>query len=483
MKNNKQTDTPLFNALIRFSASNPISFHVPGHKDGTIFPSSGLPFFEDILRIDKTELSGLDDLHAAEGVIEEAQLLAAEYFQADKTFFLVGGSTAGNLAMILAVCEPGDSIIVQRNSHKSILHALELSGARPIFVSPDFDETAGRYQAPSAEVIIEALTLYPHSKAVVLTYPDYYGHTYSIQKIIEAAHKKRIPVLVDEAHGVHFSASDQFPASAVELGADVVVHSAHKMAPAMTMASFLHIRSNLVASQRVAHYLQVVQSSSPSYPLMASLDLARAYLASLKERDIAQVIQSARRLKDLLGSSLYWNVAESEESVDPLKITITGEHGFHMKKVAGLFEQEGIYPELATDSQILFLHGLVPFTQWLAVEDALKNIEEKLKNMPRRATIESRRIPPIPIQQLVFSYHEMRKRKPTLVSWQKALGKVAAESVIPYPPGIPLIIRGERLTEEKISLILHMLNQGINFQNTHIAQGIEVFPAGHKKGE
>lgn len=482
MKDDQQL-TPLFDKLVQFSSNNPISFHVPGHKDGKVFPASGLPFFKDILKIDKTELNGLDDLHAADGVINKAQLLAADYFQTDQTFFLVGGSTSGNLAMILAVCGPDDTIIVQRNSHKSIMNALELSGARPVFVSSEFDERTNRYGNPSLEAIKEALAHYPNAKGLVLTYPDYYGKTYYLQEVIDIAHQQSIPVLIDEAHGVHFSSSPQFPPSALELGADVIVHSAHKMAPAMTMASYLHTQSAFISKQRIAHYLQILQSSSPSYPIMASLDLARAYLASLSEKDIHNVVESANLLREKLNNSEFWEVIFPEKAEDPLKITIAGKGRLNMKQVAELFEKEGIFPELATEQHILFLHGLTPFTEWAVITQALENIEQQLKNRPRHATIETRRIPQNRVQQLVFSYQEMRTKQSVFVYWQEAEGKVAAESVIPYPPGIPLILKGERITKEDVSQVEAMVSKGINFQNKHIKQGIEVFLSGLKKGE
>lgn len=483
MKNNKNKETPLFDALVSFSNNDPISFHVPGHKDGTVFPSPGLPFFKDILKLDKTELAGLDDLHAADGVIQEAQQLASDYFGTDRSFFLVGGTTAGNLAMILTVCGPDDTIIVQRNSHKSIFNALELSGARAVFVSSVFEEEEGRYGGPCLHSVKEALTQYPYAKGLVLTYPDYYGKTYLLQEAINAAHEKNIPVLVDEAHGVHFTASGQLPASALEMGADIVVHSAHKMAPAMTMASFLHIKSNRISTQQIQYYLQIIQSSSPSYPLMASLDLARSYLASLTDKDIAKAIESAENFRRILKRSKHWRVRIPDKADDPFKTTIVAEQGINMKHAATLFEQAHIYPELATDSHILFIHGLAPFTEGEKVMAALEKIEEQLKNTSRHATIESRRLPQASVQPLALSYQEMKKRKIFFVSWQEAAGKVAAEPVIPYPPGIPLICKGERITEEMVIQIMNMLTREINFQNTRIKDGVNVFLCDQEKGE
>ncbi|NAP00553.1 aminotransferase class I/II-fold pyridoxal phosphate-dependent enzyme, partial [Halomonas sp. MG34] len=327
--------TPLFQALKQFTKSSPVSFHVPGHKNGTIFPDKASDSYNEILKLDMTELTGLDDLHAPEGPIAEAERLAADYFQAEHTYFLVGGSTVGNLAMIMAACSRGDKVIVQRNSHKSIMNGLELRGANPIFISPAYEERVGRFTNPEQDTLQEALKRHPDAKAVVLTYPDYFGGTYPLKEMIELAHDYQIPVLVDEAHGVHFSLGNPFPASAISLGADVVVQSAHKMAPAMTMASFLHHNSSLVSRGRLSHYLQLLQSSSPSYPLMATLDIARAFLATMPRKNMDAVMKSVQEVKRLFGDSENWSIVPAK---DPLKITLHVKHSAN--EVAKLFEEQ-----------------------------------------------------------------------------------------------------------------------------------------------
>src|SRR5699024_10017786 len=185
--------TPILQTLIAFQEQDPISLHVPGHKNGTIFPEDMHSYFESVLPLDMTELPGLDDLHAPKEMIREAETLAADFFQSDHTFFLVGGSTSGNLAMLLATCSPGDYVIVQRNCHKSIMNGLELRGAHPIFIAPDYDITEGRYLAPGITTLQSALTKYPSAKAVVLTYPDYFGKTFHIKEMIDLAHAYHIP--------------------------------------------------------------------------------------------------------------------------------------------------------------------------------------------------------------------------------------------------------------------------------------------------
>lgn len=470
-----QHQTPIYWALKRHNEINPISFHVPGHKHGTIFPKRAQEYFDSILKLDMTEIPGLDDLHAPTEAIAEAEKLAAAFFQADQTFFLVGGTTAGNLAMILATCHAGDKVIVQRNSHKSIMNGLELSGAKPVFIAPDYDAAVNRYTHPSIETLHKALHKHPEAKAVILTYPDYFGKTYDIRAMIEQAHAYDIPVLVDEAHGVHFSLGEPFPVSALALGADVVVQSAHKMAPAMTMASYLHMKSAFVSKERVAHFLQMIQSSSPSYPLMASLDLARSFLAAMSKETMREILQSVVQVKRALKAPDYWDILPSD---DPLKLTLQVKQGYAAKEIAGLFEQQGVYPELVTDQQILLIHGLAPFSKLPQLIKAVKNICDRLKKSGNHAIIDITRLFTNPIQELVFSYQAMDQLQVVQTPFNEGIGKVAAEAVIPYPPGIPLILKGEVITAAHIETMEHMRRQGVRMQQRK--NGITVFETKEK---
>ncbi|WP_047980695.1 aminotransferase class I/II-fold pyridoxal phosphate-dependent enzyme [Ornithinibacillus contaminans] len=470
--NRNQQQMPLMEQLISFAKKEPLSFHVPGHKNGAVFPDDIKAYFESILPLDVTELTGLDDLHAPQGVISEAAQLAADFFGAEHTFFLVGGSTVGNLAMILAACAPGDKIIVQRNCHKSVMNGLELSGANPIFISPEYDPSVQRYTAPSYSTVEQAITEHPDAKALVLTYPDYFGQTYPIKEMIELAHHHQIPVLVDEAHGVHFALGEPFPTSALALGADIVVQSAHKMAPALTMASYLHIKSNFLSKELVGHYLQMLQSSSPSYLVMASLDSARAYLATRTENDRENILTSAHQVKRMFQHGEHWEVVTSN---DPLKITLQMKDGLSGFAVADAFEAHGIYPELATDRQVLFIHGLKGFEKSEKLQKTIKSLNEQLKKQPNHATIDTSDLFTETIQQLAVTYQQMHRLRTKTVLIEHAKDQVAAEAIIPYPPGIPVILKGERITEEQIRLIQHLIQQGATFQHHAIEQGIQVF--------
>ncbi len=471
----EQEYTPLFDRLAEFAAGRHVSFHVPGHKNGEVFPKKGHTYFKNILQVDMTELPGLDDLHAPTGVIADAEALAADYFKADDSFFLVGGSTAGNLAMILAACRPGEKIIVQRNSHKSIMNGLELAHARPVFIAPDYDTAVQRYTHPSSQTLEQALSENPDASAVVLTYPDYFGRAYDIEKMIQLAHTYEIPVLVDEAHGVHFSLGDPFPPPALKCGADIVVQSAHKMAPAMTMASFLHVKSSRIKEEQVAHFLQVIQSSSPSYPLLASLDIARSFLAGMKQDHLVEILQNVKQTREVFQGIASVDVLPVTPLDDPLKTTLHTKGGMPGTTLARLFEDEGIYPELATENQVLFIHGMSPFGKMKKMKKAVQKVREQLKISTNHATIDTVELFPDKVQALALSYDEMLRTDTETIPLKEAAGEVAAEPMVPYPPGIPLILKGERITETHTGLIEKLVKQGVVFQHRGRSHEIKVF--------
>ncbi|WP_339269181.1 aminotransferase class I/II-fold pyridoxal phosphate-dependent enzyme [Paenibacillus sp. FSL K6-1330] len=272
---------PLAEAIMLYRERGASSFHVPGHKNGRAYAGEGktTEMLREAMRIDVTEITGTDDLFHPEGVIQEAQELAADCFGAEESFFLVGGSTAGNLALVLTVCrEPGDIVLVQRNVHKSVLNGLMLAGARAVFLQPELDKQSGLAVAPSVATLVAALEAYPEARGAIITMPNYYGMGSDLKPLAKACHEFGIPLLVDEAHGAHYGQHPQLPMNALSCGADGVVQSTHKMLAAMTMGAMLHVQGGLLDRSLLRQRLAMVQSSSPSYPLMASLDLARRLL-------------------------------------------------------------------------------------------------------------------------------------------------------------------------------------------------------------
>ncbi|WP_348981319.1 aminotransferase class I/II-fold pyridoxal phosphate-dependent enzyme [Bacillus sp. DNRA2] len=465
---NLQSKTPLYDKLISHNHSNPISFHVPGHKNGAIFHEKGVSTYSNLLKLDVTELSGLDDLHSPEGVILEAKQLLASLYQVERSYFLVNGSTVGNLVMILAAVNEGDIVLVQRNCHKSILNGLQLSGAKPVFISPEFNENWHVAAGPTVASIRLALELYPDAKALIVTYPNYYGMVYNLGDMIELAHRNNIPILVDEAHGAHFIAGEPFPASAVSLGADMVVQSAHKTLPALTMSSFLHYNSQLISQKKVEKYLHILQSSSPSYPLMASLDLARSYLGTLTLRDRQYLNEQIQRFREGLGQLPGIRVLTYENDAgDLLKITIQSTVGLSGFALQEIFEQAGMFAELADPINLLLIVPLLKDGMEFPFAEVLNMLNRLLAEQEQQVVNVTEEYPAFykkEISLLELSFAEMDKRECTQICFDQAIGKICAEMIIPYPPGVPLLFPGEMITEGDMAQILWHINKGTRFQ-------------------
>ena len=462
---NIQWKKPLYEALMEHVKKKPISFHVPGHKYGLIDQSDENSFFKQLLKIDATELSGLDDLHSPEGAILEAERLLAELYHTTKSFFLVNGSTVGNLAMIMAVCSEGTQVLVQRNCHKSVLNALRLAKAMPVFLEPEFNQEWKVAAGISIETIKQAINLYPKAKAIILTYPNYYGMTFDLQAIIHLSHTHHIPVLVDEAHGSHFIVGDPFPTSAVQLGADIIVQSAHKTLPAMTMGSFLHVNSNLVNMEEIKEYLEIFQSSSPSYPIMASLDAARHYLGTYEQIDVSFLLTEIQSFKEELAKIPMIKVLDFPNNHgDHLKITIQSRcelSGFELQK---RLEESGIYTELADPNNVLLILPLLKAGQRYPLKEAARKMQSALLGLTLYEAKEDFIMDSQKISELAIPFEEMASLAVEEVPIGEAVDFICAETIIPYPPGVPLLLKGERITEEKLHQLNRLLQAGARFQ-------------------
>lgn len=459
-----QSRRPVVQMLERFAEGGPVSFHVPGHKNGNL---TGLPdAVQGMMSWDVTELPGLDDLHAPDGPIREAQELLADAYGAHRSFFLVNGSTAGNLAMILAVCRPGDRIIVQRNAHKSIFHGLVLAGARPVYVDPVWDANTRSPGHTETELVREAIGMYPEAKAVILTNPTYYGRVSPhMREIADVCHGVGIPLLVDEAHGAHFGIGAPFPESSLSQGADVVVQSAHKTLPAMTMASFLHVaQGSLLDSQRISYYLGMLQSSSPSYPLMASLDDARHYIANYSEKDLQTFLSFRKELIAGLDALDGLSVIQPD---DPLKLLLRAD-GHSGNDLSEALARVGVHTELSDPYQALLVLPLLKDGQ-ISLQEVLSAARKAAETLgPGRKTGQ----PPEPATKPAITAAdgppEVRPEASSeWINYREAEGRLSAASVIPYPPGIPLLLPGEPITGEKIRSLHQHLTAGTAFQGTH----------------
>ncbi|WP_240689161.1 aminotransferase class I/II-fold pyridoxal phosphate-dependent enzyme [Ammoniphilus sp. YIM 78166] len=454
-----QNRMPLVEAITQYQKRNPIRYHVPGHK------GRGEGLLASLYPFDLTEVPGLDDLHHPEEAIREAQQLAAEAFGAEETFFLIGGSTVGNLAMLLAACHPGDEVLVQRNAHKSVMNGLILAQAKPIYLQPEVDPITGLPVTVSLQELKIQLQKHPEAKAVFLTNPNYYGMGMNLRPYAELCEEYGIPLLVDEAHGAHLGLIQGLPGSAMQAGASAAVQSTHKMLPSLTMSSMLHVKGPRLNRERLRKALTMVQSSSPSYPLMASLDHARHYVLHVGQQELRQSLRLSAQLKDGLAHMAFsWlEVVEGKEHydyLDPLKVTLrTHSHELHGFALREWLEQQGVFPELADEHHVLLT--LSPKT----TDDELKRTLSIINQLERTQLAGSNQaVHYRPLSSpLILSPYEVFQRASSSVPLQAAVGEISAEMITPYPPGIPLVAPGERLELEMLEYIQELQRMGCRF--------------------
>lgn len=455
-----QQDQPIVRMVQQHIASRSVSFHVPGHKNGTVFPAS-LKEWEKIFPYDLTEIAGLDDLHEPEEGIAEAEHLAAEVFGAEQTWFLINGSTTGNLAMVMAAFSPGDQVLVQRDAHKSVMNAVKLAGLRAVFARPEIDETTQLSIGISREILADAWSRYPSLKGVIITSPSYEGWSSDIASLAEFVHGHEGVLLVDEAHGAHFAASPQLPKEALAQGADVVVQSAHKMLPALTMSAYLHVSGSRVSRERLSYYLRMLQSSSPSYLLLASLDAARHYVHTMQDEgwSAEQLSAQKQQLEAVIGSRLIQ--PPEHVAADPLKWMIPVPEGYTGWEVQKALEQKHIYSELAGSSYLLWT---LPLTS-RHIDLPLKAVKKVWEGLESRQGSGG---PAISMSEFFPRLSEGAwEEKPGGEEWlllESAEGRTAAEPLVPYPPGVPLWLEGECLDTGRIRYARDLLQNGGRLQ-------------------
>ncbi|WP_420871897.1 aminotransferase class I/II-fold pyridoxal phosphate-dependent enzyme [Cohnella rhizosphaerae] len=476
MRSAKPEQAPLFEMLVSHAQKGLTPFHVPGHKQRTVGDQheGARADFGMLMDIDVTELSDTDDLHDPSGAIALAQDLAAACFGAEETRFLVGGSTAGNLAMILGICDAGDLVLVQRNVHKSIINGLALAGAQCVFLTPESDDQSGIAIAPSLETVKRAIEKYREAKALILSSPNYYGMTADLMPLVEAAHGRRMPVLVDEAHGAHFGLHPAFPGSALQAGADVVVQSTHKMLSSLTMSAMLHMQGDLVYRPAIRQALGMILSSSPSYPLMASLDLTRRAIQMQGPALFEPALAAAQAIREALAGLPF----EALDANDPLKLSIRDQ----MERLSGFelqtrLEAHGCVAEMADAKYAVLALGPGTREEDAAVLlQALNKIAGELDADAER--MESSRTEEVAMKSspgnssMSIAYGQLpepvtiRRRIPytSSVSLEAASGRVCGEWIIPYPPGIPLLYPGESISKAVVEELTRLAAAGARFQ-------------------
>ncbi|SHK19095.1 Arginine/lysine/ornithine decarboxylase [Anaerobranca californiensis DSM 14826] len=472
MKDINQNQTPLFTALKEYSKSGIVPFDVPGHKQGR-----GIKEFTEyvgttIMELDVNSVKCLDNICNPIGVIKEAEDLAAQAFGADHSFFLVNGTTSGVQTMIMSACKPGDKIIIPRNAHKSAISGIILSGAIPIYIQPEINENLGIAMGVTVERVKKTIKAHPDAKAIFLINPTYYGATSNIKEIVEIAHQHSMAVLVDEAHGAHMGFHKEFPPSAMELGADMSAVSLHKTGGSLTQSSLLLLKKGIIDPFTVKTNLNLTQTTSASYLLMSSLDVARKQLATKGEEILTKVLKLVRDAreeinkidglyafgKELVGTPGVYGFDETKLGVNVRKLGLTG---FEVYDI--LRDHYKIQVELADYYNIMAIVSLGDTERSLqALVAALKDIAVKFRKDVEIKMITNVLKNPAVIVSPRDAYYSSKR----VVKLDDAVGEISGEAIMAYPPGIPVVAPGERITKEMIEYIKLLKEEETLLQGT-----------------
>ncbi|MNI18746.1 Arginine decarboxylase [compost metagenome] len=461
--------TPLFSALLRHAEKNPVQFHIPGHKKGVGMDPEFRSFIGDnALSIDLINIAPLDDLHQPMGVIEEAQQLAADAFGADHTYFSVQGTSGAIMTMIMTVCSEGDKIIVPRNVHKSVMAAIIFIGAKPVFISPARDANLGIDHGITISSVRRALKKHPDAKAVLVINPTYFGVCTNLKEIVDLVHSYNMPVLVDEAHGVLIHFHEQLPMSAMEAGADMAATSVHKLGGSLTQSSVLNVQGNRMNPKRIQTIISMLTTTSTSYILLASLDTARRHLAlnghALAQNTIELAQFTRKSINEIAGLYCFGEEilgSEAAYSFDPTKVSI------HVRKLGitgydaenWLRENYNIEVELSDMYNILCL---------ITPGDTQDNIETLLEALRKLADLNYNaqdvpevviKVPAIP--QLTLTPRDAFYGETEVLPFKEAADRIIAEFIYVYPPGIPILLPGEVITQELIDYIVDHVEVGL----------------------
>jgi len=471
MKLLDQNRAPLFEAMKEYHKKNVIPFDVPGHKHGIGIKEMTDYFGSTMLELDVNAMKCLDNICNPIGVIKEAEELAARAYGAKHAFFLVNGTTSGVQTMIMSVCSPGDKIILPRNAHKSATTALILSGAVPVYIQPEINEDLGIAMGVSLNNVKMAVAEHPDAKAIFLINPTYYGATSDLKSIVHIAHENGMAVLIDEAHGAHMRFHDDLPLEAMDVGVDMCAVSTHKTGGSLTQSSLLLLNEGFVDAKTVKTTLNLTQTTSASYLLMGSIDIARKQLAIKGEEMLENALQLARWAreeinkvpglyafgKELIGTPGVFNFDETKLGVNVRKLGLSG---FEVYDI--LRDEYNVQTELGDMYNILAIVSLGDTEESVgALVNALKDIYKYKKEIGIRDKTEILRNP-----EVIVSPRDAYYSRKKVIRFEAAEGEVSGESIMAYPPGIPVVTPGERITKEMIEYVNRLKEEHSLLQGT-----------------
>ncbi|MGM0378786.1 MAG: aminotransferase class I/II-fold pyridoxal phosphate-dependent enzyme [Bacillota bacterium] len=444
----------LIKGLKSVKDENLTSFHMPGHKNNKKI----YKYIENnnLLDLDITEIPGTDNLHDPKNIIKKSQKDLSKIFNSKKSYFLVNGSTCGILSTIYSVTNKNDKILINRNAHKSVLNAVKLNELNPLHIKPKLDSKTDLICGIDIKDLKYKLKNFPKIKVVFLTYPTYEGICYNLKKVVKIIKSYNKFIIIDEAHGSHFKFSTLFPDSGTNFKVDAVIQSAHKNGLTLTQGAYLHIFNKSII-KNVENYLKIFQTSSPSYIIMASLDANLKFFKNKGKIYSEKLNKNIKKFSNKLKETKFINLNNldigydydfSKLIISPLKLGINGND---LEKI--LRKKYKIQVEYSTYNYCLLIASVFnkskDFEKLLkALKSIEKTINKKSLSFKKGLILENINIKYRPSELKKYSFKKIKVNK--------SLNKIAYESVIPYPPGIPLIMPGEIITKEaleKISII------------------------------
>lgn len=447
---------PLVEVMLKYKYEDIYPFHTPGHKGGRGMQRLLRQELGGSVQMDVSLMSELDDIHEPETYIKEAQKLAAQAYGSDACFWAVNGTSQAIHAMLLTALNPGEKLLLPRNAHRSVAGGLILGGIEAVYLQPEFNADFGLQLQVTPEAVEAALDNDSTIKAVLLTSPNYYGVAAKVDAIANICHAHGAVLLVDEAHGPHLGFSELLPPSALQCGADACAQSTHKILGAMTQCSMLHVRGEHLDVQRAADVMSVLTTTSPNYLLMASLDAARAQVQSYGKQMAEQAVEAAAKLRRLCIAHTGLRVLEEGDCgglrLDTTKVTVNfAAWGYTGIEVGDALRKERIAVELVDASNVLFLVTYADNTS--DYDEALARIEKVLcaleahKRAPEALLVAQG----VPQTQAALPLREVFYSAKQSVPLAQAVGEICGEQVSFYPPGIPVLLPGDLITEEIVS--------------------------------
>jgi arginine decarboxylase len=455
----------LYDKLKKYSKSGVYPFHMPGHKRNTALSDGTMPY-----EIDLTEIDGFDNLHNAESCILEVQNLAEKLYNVKKAFLLVNGATGGILSAVRAMTNRGDKVLVARNSHKSVYNALELCGLTPKYIVPKVDKEFGINCSITPSQAEKAIRENPDAKLLIITSPTYEGAVSDIKEISRIAHLHNVSVLVDEAHGAHFPFSDSFPVEAIQCGADVAVASLHKTLPSLTQTALL-LTSNEELINPLAENLAVFETSSPSYVFMSSIEKCLDFCKNTKAFDeyiirLNSFGEKCRELKNIkvlcCGNDNIKNHNFFDFDISKITVSVKGLNINGVQLADKLRNDFKIEPEMVCSDYVLLI------TTVCDTDDGFARLVNALQIIDSECSVKELNYNNLLLSQprIALNPCDCSGKSGDFYLLKNSINKISLEYVWAYPPGIPIVAKGEVITQEIVDTIFMQIENGINVYST-----------------